>query len=64
MQILSNALVDTEVRTREQEGLVELTSRLLIRPVKNEHAGQYQCIASNSLGSAYSLKAEIVVSGE
>lgn len=58
--ILSNAVVET-VAQRNKNGLIEYTSRLLLRPVKDEHAGFYQCVVSNALGTSYSAKAEITV---
>lgn len=47
-----------------KDGLVEYTSQLILRPVKDEHAGFYQCIVSNALGTSYSAKAEITVGGK
>lgn len=49
---------------RNKNGLIEYTSRLLLRPVKDEHAGFYQCVVSNALGTSYSAKAEITVGGK
>ena len=64
-QTLRNAAVSTvSARSATREGLVEYTSQLSIWPVRNENAGNYQCVASNSLGTAYSARAEISVSGE
>ena len=66
LQVLSNALVENTARSSNNEdgGLVEYTSHLVLRPVKNEHSGHYQCIVSNALGTSYSAKAEITVGGK
>jgi len=44
--------------------MVQMTSVLYIWPVLDIHAGSYQCIASNVLGTSYSTKAVVTVSGK
>lgn len=40
-----------------------VSSRLHLWPVQDSHAGRYQCIATNALGSSYSTRASITVNG-
>jgi len=43
--------------------LLRVVSRLHIWPVQDSHAGRYQCVASNQLGSSYSARAVVTVNG-
>jgi len=40
------------------------SGNLRIHNVQREDAGQYRCVAKNSLGTAYSKPATVVVEGE
>ena len=43
--------------------LLRVSSRLHIWPVQDSHAGRYQCVATNQLGSTYSTRAVVTVNG-
>lgn len=46
------------------DDMIQVTSLIQIWTVLDFHAGNYQCIASNALGTTYSSKATVTVSGE
>jgi Leucine-rich repeat (LRR) protein len=50
------------IQDSDEGGLFELTSTLQLWPVKGEHGGVYQCVASNALGTVYSTRASVTVS--
>lgn len=63
--MLSSELAEktARVQSKDEGGLFELTSTLRLWPVKSDHAGVYQCIASNALGTVYSTRASVTISG-
>jgi len=66
IQVLSSDLAEksARVQSKEEGGLYEVTSTLRLFPVKSDHAGVYQCIASNTLGTVYSSRAAVTISGQ
>jgi hypothetical protein len=65
--MLPNEIIDNVVLPPgddEGERIVSrVSSRLHLWPVQDSHAGRYQCIATNALGSSYSTRALITVNG-
>jgi len=64
VQVLPADHVDSVVLPPGDDGMMlRVSSRLRIWPVQDSHAGRYQCIASNQLGSTYSARAVVTVNG-
>ena len=63
MKVLPADNVDNVVLPPGDGMLLRMSSRLRIWPVQDYHAGRYQCIASNQLGSTYSARALVTVNG-
>lgn len=64
LQAVTGANIATAVTGPATDEMVQMTSVLYIWPVLDIHAGSYQCIASNVLGTSYSTKAVVTVSGK
>ena len=63
LQVLPESRVENFASVTEGS-LTQLHSILHLRGVTDADAGLYQCVVSNTLGSAYSTKADITVHGE
>jgi len=56
--------VDSTVLPPIDGMMIRVASRLYILRVQDSHAGRYQCIATNQLGSSYSTRAVVTVNGK
>ena len=63
LQVLPSDDVDMKVLPPTDGMLLQVVSRLHIWPVQDSHAGRYQCVATNQLGSTYSTRAIVTVNG-
>jgi len=64
LKVLPADDVDSMVLPPGGDGMTRrVLSRLTIWPVQDSHAGKYQCVASNLLGSTYSTRAVVTVNG-
>jgi len=63
VKVLSADNIESVVLPPGEGMMVRVLSRLSIWPVQDSHAGRYQCVASNQLGSTYSTRALVTVNG-
>jgi len=63
LKVLPGDNVDSTVLPPSGGMLLRVSSRLHIWPVQDSHAGRYQCVASNQLGTTYSTRALVTVNG-